>query len=135
MTLAGSIGGYVYRLNYGGNDNGASIPWEVVGGRWNPYIKQGLQARLGFVDFLVERDPSVGFNVDFYLDHETTPYLTVAVVCERPDERIMENVWVRVDCGAVADFHQIKLSHDVASQTVKVHAIMPWFKPAGGLRP
>lgn len=43
-------------------------------------------------------------------------------------------VWKRAYAGVVGNFHQVRVYHEEANQPVKIHAAMPWFKPAGRLQ-
>lgn len=132
VTLAGDTSGYVWELFKGGSDNGADIALEIESGQWNPYTKSGQAARLGYLDILVDRDQDVSFLVSFYVGNNPTAYLTETVVCDSENNN-EEKVWKRVFCGEAGSFHKIKISHTESNQTLKIHAIMPWFKPAGRL--
>lgn len=125
-TLAGDNSGKVYTLNSGEDDDGSDIAAEVVTARWNPYGKDGLKARLGYVDFLVESDADVSLSVEFFLDWKGTAYQTKTLSFDLDNEK----AWARVFSGATGASHRLKLSH-TDNQAFKIHAIMPWFKPAG----
>jgi hypothetical protein len=111
-------------------DNGSDIELEITTGRWNPYVGEGRRADLGWVDFLVERDPDISFSVDFYMNQESAAYLTETLTCDS-DNNTEDKIWLRAYCGAIADFHKMRVYHTESSQTLKIHAICPWFKPAG----
>ena len=98
-TLAGDTSGYIWKINDGGADNGSDIEFEVICGRWNPFIKDGRMGRLGWVDFLVERDPGISFNVDFYVDQEPVAHTTETVTCDS-DSDTEEKIWKRAYCDA-----------------------------------
>ena len=82
---------------------------------------------------MVERDSGVSFNVDFYSDQDSTAHTTEIVTCDS-DADIEDKIWKRVYCGAVGAFHKIKVYHTASSQTVRIYAIMPWFKASGPIR-
>jgi len=129
-TLMGSRDGFVYRLNDTGADDGEDIEFRAVLGRWNPYKWE--QARLGYVDFLVDRDPGASFDVKFFLNSESTSYQTSSISCtETGTSRDM--VWKRANCGAVGDWHQIEITNDDSANSPRIHCICPWFKKAGNL--
>lgn len=132
ITLGGDIDGYIYHLNKGGSDNGANIKLEIEGGRWNPYIEQGQKARAGYIDFLVDRDPGITVNIDFYIDQINTPYRTETLTFDS-EISLEEKVWKRVQCNVVGNFHRIRIYHNAKNQTPAIHAIVPWFKPVGRL--
>lgn len=127
ITLGGSYDGYIYQLNDGGNDKGQAIEFEIESGKWNPYIKQGNKTRLGYIDFLVDMDPNISFNVDFYRDNQISPYQTKTLICSGEGEK----TWKRLYSGAIGSFHKIRMYHNVANQTPKIHCITPYFAPAG----
>ncbi len=127
-TLGGSHDGYVFQCNSGGRDNGEAILLDIESGLWNPFAEQGLSARLKCVDFLVDVDAEISADVELYLDHETTPVLTRTLECSGTGEK----VWKRLDFdGVVANFHRIRITHEAGNQTLAIHAVCPWFKPAG----
>lgn len=130
-TLGGDHSGYVWKLNSGGSDNGAAIEMTAKMGRWNPFLKKGKQARLEYVDFLVDRDPWCQLQVDYYLDHETAPYLTDLITLD--DGSTSEKIWVRSYVGCEANFHQLRLYNQAMNQSIVIHAIMPWMAAAGDL--
>ena len=127
ITLGGSYDGYLYQLNNGGNDNGEAIDFEVESAHWNPYLKQGNKARLGFIDFLIDRDPNISFDVDFYSGESLSPYQTKTILCDGEGEK----VWKRVYSGAIGTFHRIRIHGNAINQTPKIHCVTPWFAPAG----
>lgn len=129
-TIAGDTSGYIWKVNSGRSDNGAAIEFDVISGRWNPWITKGLMTRFGWVDILVERDEGVSFDVEFYSHQDSTAHTTETVTCDgNSDEE--DKVWKRVYCGAVGPFHRLRIHHTASAQTVKIFAIMPWFKAAG----
>jgi len=129
-TLMGCRDGYIYQLNTGGDDNGSAIAFEAKSGRWNPFVEQGQKARLGWIDFLVDADESVTFDVDFYLDTDSSSFKTVTVTCDGGDLDDSK-VWKRVFCGAVGEFHRIKISNSATNNRPRIHAIIPYFDKAG----
>jgi hypothetical protein len=129
-----STDGLVQKFNDGDDDDGSEIIFRVKTSRWNPYIKKGQKARLGWVDFLVDRDSDISFTVYFYLDFEPVSYLNKTLTCDSW-EGTEDKVWLRVDCNAVGNSHRLKLYHSATDQLLKIHAIVPWFQTAGELRP
>lgn len=129
ITLGGSYDGYIFKMNDGGSDNGANIELDIESGHWNPYVEQGRQARLGWIDFLVDRDPNVLADIEFFLDHRTTPYQTKSLVCDGEGDK----VWKRIYSGAIGSFHRIRFHHNAIAQTLKVHAVVPYFKSEGAI--
>lgn len=133
IMVGGDANGNVFRMNMGDSDNGAPIYAEILSGQWNPYRQQGQAATMGWVDFLVERDPDINLRVDFFADEEDAPYLNQMINLggDNPDKSKASKVWVRADCGAEADSHQIRLSHNTIGKQFVIHAIIPYFRAGG----
>lgn len=129
-TLMGSQDGIVYKLNDTGADNGSDIEFNATMGRWNPYTFE--QARLGWVDFLVDRDSGASFDVEFYLNSEANSYQTSSISCTETGSS-RDKIWKRANCGAVGDFHRINITNNASANRPRIHAICPYFKRAGHL--
>lgn len=123
----GDQNGNVYSMNSGRTDNGNPILFDVRTVSLNPYINQGMRARLGYVDFLVDAASSSGITVDFYVDESTTPYFST----EMDFEGTSPKVWKRVYVNAEGITHEIRLWKSASNQTIRIHAIVPHFKQAG----
>lgn len=133
ITLGGDESGNIWQLFDSGADDGAAIELVIESGQWNPFSKEGQMAKLGYLDFLVDRDAGVSFLVEFFVDDDPTAYYSETVVCDS-ENNVEEKVWKRVfPGGEVGSFHKVKISHTAASQTLKLHALMPWFRRSGRL--
>ncbi len=130
ISLMGSQNGIVFQLNTTGSDGGTDIEFSAVTGRWNPY--QTRQARLGWVDFLVDTDSGASFDVKFYINSEASAYQTSTINCTETGTA-RDKVWKRANSGAVADFHRLELTNNASTNRPRIHAIVPYFKPAGSL--
>ncbi len=128
VTLGGSSSGVIYKLNDSSSDNSASFEFSVTTKKLNPYIDQGFKARLGWIDFLVDKDGDVTLDVALYINEDPTAYQTDTLTFDGDDNK----VWKRVYSGAIGEFHQFKLSKDALGQTPKIHAIVPYFLPVKG---
>jgi hypothetical protein len=131
ILLAGDRDGYIWQLHTGNDDNGNDINFELLSGRWNPFIKEGKKAKLGYVDFLVTRNANTTLTVDFYVDQESSAYQSQTLKFT-DGSTTKDKIFWRVYSGAMAAFHRIKLSH-TQSYPVEIHAIVPYFRPAGRL--
>jgi hypothetical protein len=127
ITLGGTSDGKIVNVSDGGDDLGDPIKLEIKTGRINPYWEKGLEARLGWVEFLFTTDPDITLYLDFYADFDTTPYLTQEVQLDGDGDK----TWRAVDCGETAQVHQIVIRHEAKAQTAEIHAMTWWFKPAG----
>ena len=134
LILAGDASGYVWEINYGGSDDDTAIAFEAYSGRWNPYLKQGKKARFGWVDFYVDKDSDVSMTVDFYshLNGKEVLAVTQTVTFGEADDTA-DRVWVRADNGSIGDFHRVKLTNSAVNETIKIHAMKIYMKPAGRL--
>lgn len=135
ITLGGDTSGYIWKINYGGTDGGSAISFEAFSGRWNPFLKEGYRARFGWIEFLVDRDPTISMTVEFYAHiggKESLVASETVTFGETGDD--VERIWVRADNGAVGDFHRVKLTNNAANQTIRLHALMIYMKPAGRMK-
>lgn len=130
-TLMGNHAGKIFQLNSAGSDDTSAIEFEAVGGRWNPYTKQGHKAKLGYVLFLVDVDANASFDVLSYLNTDTTEFQTKTVTCTAVNGSDVK-AWHRVDVFATANFHRMKLTNSAANNCPRIHAIILFFQDAGG---
>ncbi len=129
-TLMGSQDGKVYQLNNTGGDDGSAIEFSALSGRWNPWIKQGIEASLGWIDFFVDVDESISFDVNSFVNTDSASFQTKTITCSAvrgSDAR----AWHRVYVHATAYTHRIELTNNALNDRPRIHAIVPYFKPAG----
>ena len=129
-TLMGMRTGWVMKLNDGGADNGEAIECDAKFGRWNPYIKEGLKAILGWVKFLVDRNANASFKATFYHDSESGPYKTENIECTETGT-LRDKVWKIAYAGAEGGFHMLELGNNASGNRPRIHAIVPFFKRGG----
>ncbi len=130
LILMGCRTGYIYKLNSGGADNGSAIEFSAVGGRWNPFVEEGYRARLGWIDFLVDRDADVSFDVESFINSEADSYQTKTITCTETGTA-RGNVLNREYCNAEADFHRIGIGNNASANRPRIHAIIPYFDRGG----
>ena len=128
-ALGGTSDGKVYLLNDTPGDAGLNIAMNVKGGYWNPFMKSGKKARLGYIDFLIECNEAYELTVDFFMNFNSTPYQSKTLSFDHPGSK----AWTRIHSGAIGTSHGITIRDDSHSQQPKIHAITPYFKPAGRL--
>ena len=112
IGIFGTKDGQVMELVPGfATDNGTKFGFEFTSIQFNPYLKQGQQARLGFIDFYFDRpddfpvqDPDYLISIDFYLDEQQVPYQTV-VLNPSEDDFIKKRVY----SGAIGNFHSFRI--------------------------
>lgn len=129
-TLMGGRDGKIYQLNTGGADDGEDIEFEAIGGRWNPFFLDGRKAWLSRVDFLVDIDANVSFDVEFYKDTESSAYKTETITCTAVGSGA-DKTWHRINVNQTGTFHCIKITNEASSQRPRIHCIIPWMQPSG----
>lgn len=127
-TLGGDTTGNLYRMDYGGSDNGANIALEVRSAALNPFEQERRKAYLGWVEFYCDTDSTATFTVYFYKDDDTTSYKDVAVSCDGSGDRFWQKIVVG---GELGSFHRIRIANDAQDNRPRIHAIVPWFERAG----
>ncbi len=130
IILMGCRTGYIYKLNTGGSDDGSAIEFSAIGGRWNPFVEEGRRARLGWIDFLVDRDDDVSFDVESFINSEADSYQTKTVTCTETGTA-RNKVLKRVYCNSEADFHRIDIGNNASANRPRIHAIIPYFDRGG----
>ena len=130
FTIIGNHAGVVFQLNTGGSDDGSAIEFNAKTGRFNPYTKQGMKARLSRVDFLCDVDADVSFDVEFHLDSDTTAYSTTTITCSAV-ESADGKAWHTAFAGAVGFLHSWNITNNASGNRPRIHAMRAWFKPAG----
>jgi hypothetical protein len=131
LTLFGDRMGGVYQFDETQSDYNTAIAFEATTGRLNPYIEGGHKARLHWIDFLVDNDSTVDFDVSLYLNYDEVPYRTTNISCYDASKEASDKVWKRLFVNCIGDFHQWKLSNNDTSNTPRIHCMIPYFTPAG----
>lgn len=129
-TLMGCRDGKIYTLNNSGADDGEDIEFEAIGGRWNPFFLEGKKAWLSRIDFLVDIDSNVSFDVLFYKDTESSAYKTSTITCTAVGSGA-DKTWHRVNVNQTGTFHRIEITNDASNQRPRIHCIIPYMQPAG----
>lgn len=130
FTIIGNHAGVVFQLNTGGSDAGSAIEFNAKTARFNPYHKQGDKARLWKVDFLCDVDPDVSFDVEFFLNSDSTKYSTTTITTTAKGGSD-DKVWHTAYANAVGDFHSWNITNNASGNRPVIHAMRPWLKPAG----
>lgn len=98
MLLGGSYDGNIWWMDQGGGDfadniayggivptgykaNGNAIAAELLTRQWFPYAQSGEAAQFGYIDFLIDGDPTTVVEISFNVDNETTNYLNTNFTC------------------------------------------------------
>lgn len=130
VNFIGLRDGKVYRANSGNDDAGSDIACSARSARFNPWLKQGLQARLGWMWMLIDKDPNATVDVLFFSGTEDAAYKTETVTADETGTS-KDKVWKKIYAGAVDDFHRIGLDNNGSDNRPRIHAIILWMEPAG----
>lgn len=156
IDLAGDRNGVVYTL---GNTNTRTLPdgtrapvlFDVISKNFNPFIEAGELCRLGYLDIFVSANNASKLRVQFYRDDtlfelpDGTPsgfyqetILTFTTTDSMSPNTPQTKVWKRIYVGAVAREHTFRFyqaegdfAGNQLNQPIRIHAIVPYFKPAG----
>lgn len=142
VDLGGGHDGVVYLLGTSNTMGLTNLPvlMDIVSKSFNPFIEQGELVRLGYVDFFFSSNTNTTLRIQFYKDD----YLNADFDTFYQETKIVltgtgkSKVWKRIYVGAVGKEHTIRI-YQVASdftdttldQSVRLHAMVPYMKPAG----
>lgn len=79
VLLGGDIVGNVYVLETEGSDNNTAISSTLTTAGWNPFLTQGSEAVLSYLDIYVDTSENTIAKVDFFKDDETAPYASQTI--------------------------------------------------------
>lgn len=155
ITISGSFTG-----SFTGNGTVTVISnIDITTKRFNPFIADGIQARLAYIDFYVKTTPNGQFSVNLYLDEDSSLPTNLnanfssanTVVNTFPETTYQQNpdvlpyvqtkLWKRFYVQNISQLVQAQitlndaqmLSEDVRNSDFTLHAMIFWFAPAGRL--
>lgn len=111
----------------------------VLSKRFNPFIQEGNQLRLQYVDYFVEADDSTQFTSTIYLDeNDNTGIQQDGII---PFSNFSGKTWIRTYYSIIGQFAQIQLSYDnqqmfdqtIPNGDITIHAMMLWMGRGGRL--
>jgi len=76
ILLGGDISGNIYQMNLGIKDVETNIAATFTTAAWNPYQGEGKEAQMAYVDFYVDTESETKGTVEFYVNDQTTPYIS-----------------------------------------------------------
>jgi len=74
ILLGGDIFGNVYQLEFGAEDIEGPIDATFTTASWNPFIKEGIECQMVYVDFYVDTDVYTTGTVEFYVNDQVDSY-------------------------------------------------------------
>lgn len=154
IDLGGDHFDRVWQLNSGSQQTDVAgdaldVMIDVYTKNFNPYIEEGQLSRLGYVDFFVSSDANTFVRVQFYIDDQlyfdangtAQGFYQETILNFKPTSSANPNnqtkIWKRVYVGSVGKEHTFRIYQNpldmliTNDQPVRIHAIVPYFKPAG----
>jgi len=159
VDLGGDQYNWVYQLNIGNTltlpgdatTTPSPVLFSAITKNFNPYIEQGELARLGYVDLFVSANGLSKLRVQFYLNDQLyidsngdpAGYYQETTLTFEPKDGMspttdQTKVWKRIYVGATGKEHTIRFYQNPADftsetldQPIFIHAMVPYFKPAG----
>ena len=133
FTIMGDHSGVLFQLNTGGSDDGSAIEFNAATARFNPYSKQGMKAKLWKIEVLCDVNPDVSFDIELFLNSDTTKYSTTTITTIAVDGSD-DKAWYAAFSGAVGTFHSANFTNNASGNRPRIHAMRWWFKPAGRVK-
>ena len=133
FTIMGDHAGVLFQLNTGGSDDGSAIEFNAGTARFNPYSQQGMKAKLWKVEVLCDVNPDVSFDIELFLNSDTTKYSTTTITTSAVDGAD-DKAWYAAFSGAVGTFHSANFTNNASGNRPRIHAMRWWFKPAGRVK-
>lgn len=153
LDLGGDAFDKVYRLNDDSTlgDGVTPVLMSAITKNFNPFIEEGQLARFGYIDIFVSADELSILRVQFYLNdqlyidanQQPAGFYKETILNFTPKDAMSPTtnqvkVWKRIYVGSVAKEHTIRFYQNAADftpstlgQPIYIHAIVPYFKPAG----
>ena len=133
FTIIGDHAGILFQINTGGSDDGSDIEFNAATARFNPYSKQGMKAKLWKVEVLCDVDSFVSFDIELFLNSDTTNYSTTTITTTAVDGSD-DKAWYAAFSGAVGTFHSANFTNNASGNRPRIHAMRWWFKPSGRVK-
>ena len=134
FTLIGCRNSRVYKWldgEYDGTDDAnGEIAIKAESIDLNPFVDKGLKVACEKIGFLVDNDSSASFFVSVHKSTAPAPYKSKEISCDGSGAKFWS--WIYCD-GEIGNFHNFNISHKAKGNTPKIHAMMPYFEPAGRL--
>lgn len=143
ILLSGSKDGRVFLMQdeHSNTDNSYDYDFEIVTKRFNPYVEQGRQVYVSYIDFLVTTYSDEDISVDIGLDFETGMTENIEETFECNGDATGEKCWKRVGVGCSASNVRVQLSYpetdilqgESSRKPFELHAIRLMMRPGGRL--
>lgn len=112
----------------------------IVTKRFNPSVEGSLQVRMNYMDMFLLKATSSEFTVNLYIDEDDSNVINskrISPISSQP----IDKIWTRVYLDGIGQFIQLEFTFsvvqmfdpDLSDEYIEIHALMPWFTPAGRL--
>jgi len=71
--------------------------------------------------------------VDHYINTSNVALQTWAGIQCTGDDNDQETVWITININATSKFHRFRFYNSATNNRPRIHAIVPYFRPAGQL--
>ncbi len=75
--LGGDISGKVFTLGLPGTEG--DIKFSLKSAAWNPWMTEGKQSQMGYVDLFIDTHLSTQLDVAFFVNNDPSPYVTKTI--------------------------------------------------------
>lgn len=140
FTLGGDYHGFVYNMNQTSldavdenNENGLAIPFSATTKELNPFLEEGRQCRLGYVDIYAQGITECTYYVEFYKEENSVPVKAAVAINFDPAKG---KQWFRIYCNQFGRFFKLRVySSDPSAIGARAlfHSFVFYFSPAGRL--
>ncbi len=79
ILLGGDTLGNIFQLEVLTEDLNSAIDASFTTAAWNPYINEGIESQLPYVDFYVDTDKMTTASIEFYVNDQVNPYITQSI--------------------------------------------------------
>ena len=123
----------------------------IITKRFNPFLNEGIQSRLGYVDLYFDTTINGQVTVNLYINEDTTLPTNSETCATYPETTYTSNpdsppyaqqkLWKRVYFEDISQLYQLQitlspqqlLNSDVINSDIVLHGIILWFDKAGRL--
>jgi hypothetical protein len=121
FTLGGDYHGFIYNMNQTALDavdenqqNGLAIPFSATTKELNPFLEEGKQCRLGYVDIQAQGVNSCTYYLEFYREESSTPVKAPVAITLDPTKG---KQWFRIYCNQFGRFFKLRVYSSDPSAT------------------
>jgi len=131
IVLSGTQDGRIFILNRSIKDLNSDITARAVTKVLNPFLENMEAARLGYIDFYYTTTEDKEMILRIYEGEEPNSTLSTTIVLKARGGDTRAKSFVRVPINLIGRQHRIEIEHTGEGGHPRIHAIVPWMKPAG----